>query len=427
MRSEFKEDATDYFPIHISRDGVEIIVLWPGGQLGDIPVLDPAGIYLLPLTARFEHRFDSEGRAGRGITSEELVRKVANSGIFLADEIPGLRIRSRLRIHYVVDCRGNLRFTPLVSRSGIAVDGASVEILDLFLEGLAKFLTENLSKLLGSGVSKYFCSYYVASALEVLFDRDQMEKDEEKIVSGIMAIRHAYRVPFLLFKRGSELVLESWMQHDDEPIVVGRNVYNGLLRSVAFGLVDFPLPKEVVKSLPENFLLSMGAENVIYPMFYLSNYKPSAVQVHESSRGIFVKWETSADTKSFGGFWLLKFPNELSDVAVIDFTMASCLNSDNPAVVSLLQFASQMMNLSPQGGKPSRRNADDAERHLVRTLVDLARRIDRNDRAKRDDVRSMVRTRFERLEGWTNIPIPDELVDLLAEARIIRDDLWSYG
>jgi hypothetical protein len=83
-----------------------------------------------------------------------LVRKVANGGVFLADDVPGLKIKETLRIHYVVDCRGELRFTPLVSRGGIAVDDACVKILDLFIEGITGFLAENITQLLASGVSK---------------------------------------------------------------------------------------------------------------------------------------------------------------------------------------------------------------------------------------------------------------------------------
>jgi len=33
------DDATEFFPIVLSRHSVEIVILWPGGKLGDVPFL----------------------------------------------------------------------------------------------------------------------------------------------------------------------------------------------------------------------------------------------------------------------------------------------------------------------------------------------------------------------------------------------------
>jgi len=106
------------------------------------------------MTMRVRHWYEDDLKFRGPRVREGLVRKVANGGVFLADDVPGLKIKETLHIHYVVDCRGELRFTPLVSRGGIAVDDACVKILDLFIEGITGFLAENITQLLASGVSK---------------------------------------------------------------------------------------------------------------------------------------------------------------------------------------------------------------------------------------------------------------------------------
>jgi hypothetical protein len=313
-----------------------------------------------------------------------------------------------------------------VSRGGIAVDERSIRILDLFVNGLANFLIQNISHLLKAGVSKYFCSYYVATALELLFNRDGMKEFQEKWVSAQIAVHYAYQIPFLLFKHDHDLVLRSWKEHDRQPIVIGRNVYNSLLRSVAFGVVDFPLPKEVIESLPENYLLAVGAEDVIYPMFIISEYTPSAVQYHEPSRGVFVRWEAKAETKSFGGFWLIDFPAELNDVVGINFAMASCLNSRHLSVVRMMEFSQQVIDRMNTEKKLSADKRDELEREFVRTLLELPRHMEREFLGDGDDLKGMIRERFARIGGSTRVAIPSDLVDLCLDARVIRDDLWSF-
>jgi hypothetical protein len=92
------DDATEFFPIVLSKDSVEIVILWPGGKLGDVPVLDPAGRYLLPLTTRVRHSYYDDFKFRGQPRSEGLVRKVANGGVFLAGDVPGLKIKETLRI-----------------------------------------------------------------------------------------------------------------------------------------------------------------------------------------------------------------------------------------------------------------------------------------------------------------------------------------
>jgi hypothetical protein len=80
------DDVTEFFPIMLSRDGVEIVILWPGGKLGEVPVLDPAGQYLLPLTLRVRHWYEDD-RMRRPRQARDLVRKVANGGVLLASDL----------------------------------------------------------------------------------------------------------------------------------------------------------------------------------------------------------------------------------------------------------------------------------------------------------------------------------------------------
>ena len=320
----------------------------------------------------------------------------------------------------MVDCRGELRFTPLVSRGGIAADDACFKILDLFIGGLTGFLAENIKKLLTSGVSKYFCSYYAAQALGLLFSRQQIEKNDEKILSAFVAVRHAYRLPFLLFKEGGELVLRSWLEHGGRPVVIGRNVYDSLLRSVAFGLVDFPLPKEVVASPPEDYILSMGAEEVLHAMILLTTYQPSAVLYNEPSRGVFVRWELEAGTKSFGAAYLLEFPEGLRDVAGLVFPMVSCLNSGHLAIRSLMQFAGEVVK---RVGDTKRRSVEETCAALI---FELGHRRLRGEPGDTAAVKRHLREALSQV-GEDEVEVPDGLVELCLDARVIRDDLWRLG
>jgi hypothetical protein len=414
------DNVTEFFPIMLSRDGVEVVILWPGGKLGEVPVLDPAGRYLLPLTLRVRHWYEDDRARGPRPT-QALVRKVANGGVFLANEVPGLKIKEMLRVHYVVDCRAELRFTPLVSRGGIAVDDACIKILDLFIEGLVSFLAQNISQLLASGVSKYFCSYYAAQAIGLLLSREDIEKQEEKVLSAIMAVRHSYRLSFILFKKHDELVLGSWQQHDGQPVVIGRNVYDSLLRSVAFGLVDFPLPKEVIDSLPDNYILSMGAEEVIRAMIFFTTYHPSTVLYHEPSRGVFVRWELDAPTTSFGATDLLDFPEELRDVAGLKFSMVSCLSKGHPAVRRLIQFANDIIKRT---GESKRSAIEEKCTDLIFELGHMRGHPSELDDA--GELKRYLRDRLTRIAD-TEIDVPDDLVALCLDAKVIRDDLWRHG
>jgi hypothetical protein len=195
---------------------------------------------------------------------------------------------------------------------------------------------------------------------------------------------------------------------------------------VAFGVIDFPLPKEVIESLPENFLLAMGAEDVIYPMFLISDYKPSAVQYHEPSRGVFVRWETKTETRSFGGFWLLEFPDELNDVVGISFTMTSCLNSRHLSLTRMMEFANGTISRLAADEQLSGDKRHDLEREFVQTPFELPRHLDREFKRDGGEQRSMIRERFARIGGSAGATVPDDLIDLCIEARVIRDDLWSF-
>jgi hypothetical protein len=242
-----------------------------------------------------------------------------------------------------------------------------------------------------------------------------------KFLSAIMAVRHAYTLPFILFKRHNELVLGSWQQHNGQPVVIGRNVYDSLLRSVAFGLVDFPLPKEVIDSLPDNYILSMGAEEVIHAMIFLTTYHPSAVLYHEPSRGVFVRWELDAPTTSFGATDLLDFPEELRDVAALKFSMVSCLSKGHPAIRRLIQFANEIIKRT---GESKRAAIEEKCADLVFELGHLKGRLGELDEA--GELKRHLRDRLTRIAD-TEIDVPDDLVALCLDAKVIRDHLWSHG
>jgi molecular chaperone HtpG len=132
----FSDDYTEYCPILIENKDVIITVLWEGNKFGDEYLLAPAGRLLLPLSRSMYYfgRGDME-RDMRRMKEKSDIRKVANGGIFLSEILPGFKLSEghhRPNFHYVIDCRGETRFTPLVSRAGIAVDSASIEILSFF-------------------------------------------------------------------------------------------------------------------------------------------------------------------------------------------------------------------------------------------------------------------------------------------------------
>jgi hypothetical protein len=145
-------------------------------------------------------------------------------------------------------------------------------------------------------------------------------------------------------------------------------------------------------------------------MFLISEYQPSAVQYHEPSRGVFVRWETKADTKSFGHFWLLEFPVKLNDVVGISFTMGSCLNASHPAVVKMLEFANQTIRRLTADQKLSGEKRDELEEGFVQTLFELPRHMERDFKRDSSEQRSRIRERFARIAGTAGIAVPDELV-----------------
>lgn len=150
------EPYEQYCPIMFDNEGVRIIVLWQAERLGDNYVLAPAGRYLLPLTASVYWRTSDDRDRGRMHRRDEprILRKIANGGIYLSDEVPGFKVKEHARLHYIIDCRGECRFTPLVSRAGVAIDQSSVTILDMLVTGVVDYVVANAQSLMTTGVSK---------------------------------------------------------------------------------------------------------------------------------------------------------------------------------------------------------------------------------------------------------------------------------
>ncbi|HEX7770909.1 MAG TPA: ATP-binding protein [Pyrinomonadaceae bacterium] len=419
IMSRAHEDQSEYVPILLEREDIVFVILWPGGRLGNTPVLEPVGRYILPITEQVKSWWyvSEHFRKGGRREPEPPIRKVANSGVYLSNDVPGLKISERVRLHYVVDCRGETRFTPLVSRAGIALDNSSVNIVSILVETLVEFISSNVRSLLDQGVSKYFCSYYASQLLSLLFDRNRLETEKEKILSVLLALAFARRVAFVLVKNDAELVLRSFDDQAGKPIVLGRNVYDRMLRSVSFGVVDFPLPREVLDSLPENYVLSTGAEDVLAPLILLSKYQPTRVLYDENARGVFVECQEDATPAIFGSRPLLDFPHELHDVVAIHFKLIVCLNSRSSVIGALQALVDSMCEKYP--------NADRSK--VEEQCVELV--IQRHERGLPDEEPSEFKRYFlHRLRdtGIGDVTLSDDLLKLMTEARVIRDDLWSH-
>lgn len=422
----YAEPDEQYCPIMFEDEGVRIVVLWQAERLGDNYLLSPVGHYLLPLTASAYWR-TSSNRDHRRIRRHEeprVLRKISNGGIYLADEMPGLKVKEGSRFHYIIDCRGECRFTPLVSRAGVAIDQSSVKILAMLVKGVVDYVVANAQSLMATGVSKYYCAYYVARAMSVLFDRARMTDEKEEILSAIIAANEARRVPMFLVREGPDVTLKTWMQHADRPIVVGKNMYDSLLRSITRGTVAFPIPKEVVESLPENYIVPADIDDILYPLVRISKYTPARVTYEPKAKGVFVtcEKESTSYTRNFQGMPALPFPDDLSDVSQIRFELAQCWNSSNKAVQTWFAISDAIV---AKAGEEKRSYIED-----VIGSVLSERDRDMNPGLVLDEEISRylehVSRRLNEAIGIT-FDISKDSIALLKSARSIRDTLWRWG
>jgi len=418
------EPGEEYCPIIFNRDGVEVVVLWEANRLGNNYLLAPAGRHLLPLDVSL-FRYWNSGDFPRRHKREEprTLRKIANGGIYLADDLPGFKVAERTRFHYVVDCRRERRFTPLVSRSGIAIDGNAISILQILVEGLVEFVVSNVESLLKTGISKYFTAYYAASAMSLLFDRSRLKETDEVVLSAVFAAQQARKVPMLLIVEQSEIALKTWKDHEGRPVVIGRNIYDNLLKSVVIGIAEFPLPHEVLQSLPDNYLVPAGAEDVIHPILLLAQYEPTQVRYVPSTKGVFIvcnpKPKDSAIT--FSGIPVLEFPAELVHVSLIRFDLAKCWNKSNDAVQQWFSLASTIIT---GVGEPQRKKVEENIEHLLRgsekeLMFDIG--PETNHQAISDKLSRQFTSQFQ-----VDIEIPIDAIKVLLSARVISDDLWHW-
>ncbi len=418
------EPYEDYCPIVFNNDGVQIVVLWEADRLGDNYLLAPAGRYLLPLTASLYRGWSDRHDGPRRTKSEpRVIRKIANGGIFLASELPGFKAKERSRLHYIIDCRGELRFTPLVSRAGIAIDRNSVAILSQLVKGLVDFVIANTTALMATGVSKYFSAYYAACALSVLFDRKRMEDDTEKVLSAVFAANEARRVPMLLLRKGNDIALSTWAEHAEKPIVVGRNMYDSLLRSVTRGTVEFPIPKEVLASLPENYIVPADIDDILRPLLFLSSYVPTEVTYEPLAKGIFVTCKVGENPgrKLFSDIIVLPFPDELAEVTLLDFALVRCWNLTNAATKTWFEMSEGILRRT---GESKRKEVEERIRSILasdsRDEMDFELREDRLSERSSHIARQLSET------AGVPVSVPEDAVKALRGGRVVRDRLWQW-
>jgi hypothetical protein len=251
-----------------------------------------------------------------------------------------------------------------------------------------------------------------------------MEDRDEVIFSVIMAVREANRVPIFLLCENSEILLKTWKEHEGKPIVIGRNVYDNLLRSVVIGIAEFPLPKEVIDSLPQNYLVSAGAEEVIRPLLVLSEYNPSEVQYIPDTKGVFIVFnpKTKTTLKTFAGIPMLDFPIDLSHVSFIRFELAKCWNQGNEAVKTWVSLANDIIS------KIGEDKRNDVEEH-IQQLLSSRERMSLFERDPNMDYEEIARRISQNIASTfdVDVVIPSEAAKTLADARVIDDYLWKWG
>ena len=417
------EDSSRYCPIVISKDDVNVTILWEGYKSGTRYLLAPAGRLLLPLTDAFS--WVSRERIQRDM-QQESIQKIANGGVFLGKELPGLKFKGKARIHYVVDCRGEKRFTPLVSRSGVAIDNSCAAIVGDVVEGLTEWIAKNVSELLESGVSKYFAAYYACQALSELFDYQRSSSNAELILSVFLAMGYARRVPMVLVKEGDEILLKSWEQHAGAPICIGQNVYRNLLKSVTYGYVEFPLPKEVLESLPQSYLVDVGTDIVLRPMFLLYKYSPISVHYDDELKGVFLRCEVMKEDvpeeKLFGGLPVLPFPEGIEDVIAVSFPLAGCINANHKGLNIGKKLVEEIVKRTDEAQRLK------AEKLVVDLLRDAGWDMKRHPGVIRPDegIRRIRRMLSYEWSTVTDVSLTRSDIELLTEARVIREELWSY-
>jgi hypothetical protein len=285
---------------------------------------------------------------------------------------------------------------------------------------LTEYISKNVISLLNKNVSKYFCSYYAGSALGLLFDRSAMDTEEEQILSFVMAMIHAQNVPLALVKTGNEFQLKKWKDQLGKEVVVGRNVYDNLLKSVTYGSVEFPLPKEVLDSLPENYIITQGIENVILPMFWYTNYKPVEVKYDETCKGIFIVCKTVEDIslEYFAGNVVLDFPTNLNEHGFIDFDMAKCWNKNHAGFKIIKRISNDILVEKPEN------KIKDIEEFLKKNLL-RERFLFRMTEKEIKDTRKEYKERIFR-EFNLSIDLTLNEVKELLNFNSLQEYLWRW-
>jgi hypothetical protein len=259
--------------------------------------------------------------------------------------------------------------------------------------------------------------------MRMLLGRQRMSEVTDVLLSIVMAVQHATRVPMLLVRDESGISLKTWKEHEGQPLVVGRNVYDRLLRSVVYGTADFPLPREVLESLPLNYLVPAGDDDVLKPLVVLSNYAPAQVRYDLKTKGVFVVCQPTAKSadRTLSGISLLPFPEELADVSYIDFGLASCLNAGNTAVQLWLSLVDQIVARAGQD------KSDVLEKIAAKFLSQPTSMRGRHGEVKaaKEEALHAISRRFASQVG-VDITVPDAAVEALWSARTVGDYLWEW-
>lgn len=260
--------------------------------------------------------------------------------------------------------------------------------------------------------------------MSVLFDRRRMQDQDEMVLSVMFAVREAQRVPMFLIREGDDIALKAWREHSEKPVVVGKNMYDSLLRSITRGTVGFPIPKEVLESLPENYIVPADIDDILWPLLRLSKYVPARVMYESKAKGVFVECEklATASSREFNGIPTLPFPEELNDVSLISFELAQCWNSTNKAVQTWFALSDYIVA-----------DAGEAKRSDIEEVIGgyLSRRDHDIDleRMRGEEINSMIEHQGRRLAeaAGISVKVTEEAFLALQSAKTIRDTLWRWS
>jgi hypothetical protein len=189
--------------------------------------------------------------------------------------------------------------------------------------------------------------------------------------------------------------------------------------------VEFPLPREVLESLPEHFLVDVGTDAVLKPMFLLSGYGPVSLEYDSPLKGVFLRCEVKREGETyeeFGGLRVLQFPEGLQDMIAITLPLAGCLNGRHEGLVLARRIVGEIVQ---RGGEEVRAKAEEI---MLRIITEVGWGWKHHpDRGEPEEnlrwIQHRLESDFDHI-GAVRITAAD--VHVLVGARVIRQELWSY-